>query len=164
MDWIGLAQDRDRWRTLVSEIMNLRVPWNVGNFLTSCKPVSFSRRTLHHGVSKYTCWHRCSWTAWTVEKTPSTSDMCSYCANREHDASLKSAQKALNESSEPPQSAYPIGNLSYVTVQHVTLDQVRRRFIHNRLLGLFPGKMGRVISNKLRKGVTEMDSKEHQFI
>jgi len=26
MDWIGLAQDRDRWRTLVSAIMNLRVP------------------------------------------------------------------------------------------------------------------------------------------
>jgi len=26
MDWIGLAQDRDRWRTLVSALMNLRVP------------------------------------------------------------------------------------------------------------------------------------------
>ena len=26
MDWIGLAQDRDRWRTLVSVGMNLRVP------------------------------------------------------------------------------------------------------------------------------------------
>jgi hypothetical protein len=25
MDWIGLAQDRQRWRTLVSAIMNLRV-------------------------------------------------------------------------------------------------------------------------------------------
>ena len=25
MDWIGLAQGRDRWRTLVSAIMNLRV-------------------------------------------------------------------------------------------------------------------------------------------
>ena len=26
MGWIGLAQDRDRWRTLVSAVMNLGVP------------------------------------------------------------------------------------------------------------------------------------------
>ena len=26
MDWIGRAQDRDRWRTLVSVVMNLWVP------------------------------------------------------------------------------------------------------------------------------------------
>jgi len=26
MDWIGLAQDKEMWRTLVSAVMNLRVP------------------------------------------------------------------------------------------------------------------------------------------
>ena len=52
MDWIGLAEDGNRWRTLVSAVMNLLVPWNVGNFLTSCKPVSCSSRTVHHGISK----------------------------------------------------------------------------------------------------------------
>jgi hypothetical protein len=26
IDWIGLVQDRDRWRELVNVVMNLRVP------------------------------------------------------------------------------------------------------------------------------------------
>jgi hypothetical protein len=26
VDWIGLAQDRNRWRALVNLVMNLRIP------------------------------------------------------------------------------------------------------------------------------------------
>jgi len=52
MDWIELTENRNSWWALVNAVMNFLVTQNAGNFLTSCKPVSFSRRTLHHGVSK----------------------------------------------------------------------------------------------------------------
>jgi hypothetical protein len=34
MDWIDLAEDRDRWRTFVNVVTNHQVPKSVGKFLT----------------------------------------------------------------------------------------------------------------------------------
>ena len=34
MDWIDLAQNRDRRRALVNAMINLRVPKHAGNFFT----------------------------------------------------------------------------------------------------------------------------------
>ena len=35
MDWIEVAEDRNMWGALVNAVMNLQVPQNAENFLTS---------------------------------------------------------------------------------------------------------------------------------
>jgi hypothetical protein len=34
VDWIDAAQDRNQWRALLNTVLNLRVPLNVGKFLS----------------------------------------------------------------------------------------------------------------------------------
>jgi hypothetical protein len=50
-DWVGLARDRDKWRTLVKALTIIRVPKKVTNFLTSLETLTFSRRTMFRGVT-----------------------------------------------------------------------------------------------------------------
>jgi hypothetical protein len=51
-DWMVLAQDKDRWRALVSTVKTPSGSIKCGEFLGLLrKLVSFSRRTLLHGVS-----------------------------------------------------------------------------------------------------------------
>ena len=35
MDWIDLAQDRDRWRALLNAVIDLGAPYNAAQFLSS---------------------------------------------------------------------------------------------------------------------------------
>jgi hypothetical protein len=48
MDWIDLAQDKDRWMALVNTVMNLRVQQNDGNLLRAYTIGIFSRRAQLH--------------------------------------------------------------------------------------------------------------------
>jgi len=35
IDWIDVTEDRDRCRAVANAVMNIRFPYNAGNFLTS---------------------------------------------------------------------------------------------------------------------------------
>jgi hypothetical protein len=51
MAWIHLAQDRNQLLAPVNTVIKLRVPKNVGKFVSICATGGFSRRTQLHEVS-----------------------------------------------------------------------------------------------------------------
>jgi hypothetical protein len=51
VDWIGLAQDRNRWKALVNSILNLRVPWNAGKLSSGLASSGLSSSVQLHRVS-----------------------------------------------------------------------------------------------------------------
>jgi hypothetical protein len=46
-----LDQDRMQWWAVVNTVTNLRLSYKTGNLLTSSATISFSRKTLFHGVN-----------------------------------------------------------------------------------------------------------------
>jgi hypothetical protein len=51
VDWIGLAQDRDRWRVLVNSVLNLRVPQYSGKLSSVLTTLGLSSGAQLHRVS-----------------------------------------------------------------------------------------------------------------
>jgi hypothetical protein len=51
VDWIGLAQDRERSRALVNSVLNHRVQWDAGKLLSVQTTRDLSSSAQLHGVS-----------------------------------------------------------------------------------------------------------------
>jgi hypothetical protein len=49
--WIGLAQDRDRWKALLNSVLNLRVPQNAGKLSSVLTTGGLTSGAQPHRVS-----------------------------------------------------------------------------------------------------------------
>ena len=59
MEWLDLAQDRDKWRSLVSTVKTVRFVQNVGNVLIRLGNIGFLRVALMNETSLFVCLFVC---------------------------------------------------------------------------------------------------------
>jgi hypothetical protein len=52
VDWIGVAQDRNRWRALVNPVLNFRVLWNAGKLSSGITSSGLSSSARLHRDSQ----------------------------------------------------------------------------------------------------------------
>jgi hypothetical protein len=68
--WIDVAQDSDKWRTLVNTVMNPLVPWNAGKFLSDSGawgPMRDSTEGSYKGHETAEGWRSCIPKTWPLQ-------------------------------------------------------------------------------------------------
>jgi hypothetical protein len=85
MDSTHLAQDRNQLRALVNTVMNLRVPWKAGKFLSNWVTNGFSRRAQWLSIIIMLISFVCDWL--TLGTKPIIRSKCSirYSRNFQHE-------------------------------------------------------------------------------
>jgi hypothetical protein len=69
VDWIGLAQDRNRWKAVVNSVLNLRVPRNAGKLSSGLASSDLSSSAQLHRVSQlFLLPHKCNYEIFINEK------------------------------------------------------------------------------------------------
>jgi hypothetical protein len=122
-DWIGLAQDRNRWRALVNWLLNLRVPWNAGKLSSGLRSSGLSSSAQLHRVSYLDCvrtlWTNCSTFSYTVEEYIPQKRWHTYQTTRCHNPKKRSQGHTL------PRKRFEPGTFSNSMRLRVALEQRR---------------------------------------
>jgi hypothetical protein len=55
VDWLGLAQDRDKRWAVMNAVMNIQVPWNAEKLSSGYTTIGLSISSQLHKISLFVC-------------------------------------------------------------------------------------------------------------